>query len=128
MAVSVLERASNCEALTEATHAHTAAAILWMSGVAAVKLGKSAGPFLAALKGIVQAPGYASTFAYGELIAWVEKNLEPAEEAAFWISVAKVCEGTEKPATLEGFPRWRDAKVLPLDEGLLEISKLTTAP
>jgi hypothetical protein len=96
-----------------------------MSAVAAVKLGKPSGSFLSAVKGIVEAPGYTSISTYGELIAWVENNIKPAEEASFWIAVAKVSEGTEKPASLADFPRWRDAQPLSLEEGLRAIADLS---
>ena len=123
--VSVLERARNCKGLKKATPAQAAAAVLWISAIAAVKLGKSPDSFLAAVKGIVEAPGYTSIFGFGELIAWVEKNIEPDEEAAFWIALAKVCGGTEKPASLADFPRWRDVKPLSLEEGLRAIADLS---
>ena len=99
-----------------------AAALLWMSAAIAARDGKPYDAQLGALKGIVSTGEYASNFNYGDLRAWVEKNIEPPDMAAFWIAVARVCEGTEKPDSLDQFPRWRDAKPLPLEEGLRAIA------
>jgi tetratricopeptide (TPR) repeat protein len=123
-AAAHLARAARCESMKDPAGTDSISAFLWMGLVVAEKEGKPFGAILGALKTILSTPGYAPTFRYGALIAWVEKNIQPPGAAAFWIAVARVCEGTETSESLEQFPRWRDTKPVPIEEGLSAISTL----
>jgi len=110
--------------MKEEASADTAAALHWMSGVVAEKEGRFCDVILGALKSVVSKPGYVSTFGYDDLIAWVKENISPDEAADFWIAVAHVCGGKEKPESLARFPRWGEAEPVPLEEGLRAVAAL----
>ncbi len=120
-----LAQVARSESMKNPAQTHVAAAILWMSAVVAEKEGQPRGAILGALKSVVLSPGYTSTFGYGNLVAWVGTNVQPPEVASFWIAVARVCGGTEKLESLDQFPRWRDTKPVPLEEGLRAVASIS---
>ena len=94
-------------------------------GIVAEKTGRPCGAVLGALKTLVSAPGYGSTFAYDDLVAWVDANIQPPDTAAFWTAVARVCGGQEKPESLEWFARWRETAPVSLEEAVSAVGQET---
>lgn len=110
--------AAQTPSLRDAANGDYAAAILWMTGALRAGTGEPTAAIVGALKAIVTVSDYASGWSYDLLIAWAQQHLTNLEEAAFWIALARVCACVEKPATLDGFPQWRDAEPVLLEAGL----------
>ncbi len=123
-AIALLARTARCEALRNPSESCTAAAVLWMSAVAASKAGRPSETMLGGIKALISIPNYAASFSYSELIGWVQKNLQPLDEVAFWVAVAGVCGGTAKLESLAEFPRWHDSAPVPLEESLTAVENL----
>ena len=95
-----------------------AVAILWMSGALRAAAREPTGAIVGALKTLVTAPDYASTWTSVTICASARQAISNPAEAAFWFTLGRVCAGVARPAMLDVFPQWVAAAPSSLETGL----------
>jgi tetratricopeptide (TPR) repeat protein len=97
------------------------APFLWIAGVVSVSDATRLPIILGALKQLLVDPAYATNFVFEELIDWTKNNIQPLEEAEFWIKLADVCGGKAMASSLDSFLRWQQLPTVSLDDGLIAV-------